>query len=240
MPPRKPTEGETPEAQHADTTGFTVQHAIAEVMRRLPAIGKGKTAPAAMGGFAYRGIEDMTAVIQPILAEVGLVIVPRAKMSSILPSPGQKEAFQDVILHVDWLILGPDGSSVEASTVGIGRDHTDKGATKAQTQAFKYLLMDLFCIADPTDDADGADYSAATREPDREPTPEEQLWERIVNAGKTDAALGGTMKELAELSNTKLTLGAIEKDKALATALEELLAADELLRAELATTTKAD
>ena len=48
--------------------------------------------------------------------------------------------------------------------VGIGRDHTDKGANKAQTQAFKYLLMHLFCVSDPKDDGDSHDYTEAFEE----------------------------------------------------------------------------
>ena len=152
----------------------TVQGAIASVMSLMPAIGKDSTAPAAMGGYKFRGIEAITTTLQPILGSVGLVIVPQAQTIVIDHAPGQKEMWQDFLVKFDWLIIGPDGSTVTASTYGIGRDHTDKGATKAQTQAYKYLLLDLFCIADAHDDADGADYSGSERDEPREPTVDER------------------------------------------------------------------
>jgi hypothetical protein len=142
---------------------LSVQAAISKVMRDMPAIGKDSTAPGSMGGFAFRGIEQITTALRPVMAAVGVVIIPQAQTIVIDPSPGQKEAWQDVMVKFDWLIVGPDGSSFTASTYGIGRDHTDKGANKAQSQAFKYLLMGLFCISDAASDGDGHDYSQSER-----------------------------------------------------------------------------
>lgn len=159
---------------------LTVGQAIAEVMRRMPAIGKDSTAPGNMGGYRYRGIESITTSLQPILADVGLVIVPQAQSIVIDPAPGQKEAWQDTHVKFEWLIIGPDGSTVTASTYGVGRDHTDKGANKAQTQAFKYLLMHLLCIADSKDDVDGHDYSGSERDAPRQRTPDEQATDRLM------------------------------------------------------------
>ena len=144
---------------------LSVQAAIAAIIRDMPAIGKDDKAPGNMGGFSYRGIEAMTRSIQPLLGQHGVVIIPQAGGLDVVPAPGQKEAWQDVRIRYDWLIVGPDGSSLTAATYGIGRDHTDKGANKAQTQAFKYLLMALFCVSDPKDDADGHDYTPAVAEP---------------------------------------------------------------------------
>ena len=41
--------------------------------------------------------------------------------------------------------------------MGIGRDRSDKNANKAQTQAYKYLLLPLLHVADRDDDAEAAD-----------------------------------------------------------------------------------
>jgi hypothetical protein len=142
---------------------FSAVQAIAAVMRELGPIGKNDRAPANMGGYTYRGIEAITGQLQPLLAKHGLIIVPQVASYDVVPAPGQKEAWQDVYLTVRWLVYGPDGSHVEAVTQGVGRDHTDKGANKAQTQAFKYLLMALFCIADAKDDGDGHALSGSAR-----------------------------------------------------------------------------
>ena len=149
-------------AKSTDVPVSAVQ-AIAAVMRELGPIGKNDRAPANMGGYTYRGIEAITGQLQPLLAKHGLIIVPQVASYDVVPAPGQKEAWQDVYLTVRWLVYGPDGSHVEAVTQGVGRDHTDKGANKAQTQAFKYLLMALFCIADAKDDGDGHDLSGSAR-----------------------------------------------------------------------------
>lgn len=140
----------------------SVHAALAAVMADMPAIGKDGTAPTKMGGYAFRGIEQITGALQPILARHGVVIVPSSRVVSVVPSPGQQDAWQDTYLEVEWAIYGPDGSSITARTQGVGRDHTDKGATKAASQAFKYLLLQLLCISSK-DDADGHDYSQAAR-----------------------------------------------------------------------------
>jgi antitoxin component of RelBE/YafQ-DinJ toxin-antitoxin module len=128
-------------------------------MAEMPSIGKGDRASAAQGGYAYRGIEAITGHVQVLLAKHGVVIVPNARLISMSPAPGMKETWSDVILEVEWTITGPDGSTMTGQTIGIGRDSADKGANKAMTQAYKYLLLDLLCIADKGDDSDGADYS---------------------------------------------------------------------------------
>lgn len=133
----------------------TVHEAIAAVMAELPNIGKGDKSPQ---GYSYRGIEQVTKHVQPLFAKHGVVISPAATITSVVPSPAMKEGWQDVYMVVEWTITGPDGSKLTASTNGIGRDNSDKGANKAQTQAFKYLLLHLLCIADGKDDSDSQSY----------------------------------------------------------------------------------
>jgi hypothetical protein len=139
-----------------------VQEAVSDIIRKLPAIGKDSTSAAAQGGYPYRGIEQITASLQPLLGEFGVIIVPRAQVVSIQPAPGMKDFWTDTVLSVAWMIVGPEGDTIEACTVGIGRDNADKGANKAMSQAYKYLLLDLLCISDRKDDSDGADYTAGT------------------------------------------------------------------------------
>lgn len=133
----------------------TVHQALAKVMEELPAIAKGDKSPQ---GYTYRGIEAITKQLAPILASNGVVIVPNATITNVLASPGMKESWQDIYMSVEWTIVGPDGSQLYAKTTGIGRDNADKGANKAQTQAYKYLLLHLLCISDAADDTDGATY----------------------------------------------------------------------------------
>lgn len=134
---------------------LTVHQALAKVMEELPGISKGDRSPQ---GYTYRGIEAITKQLAPILAANGVIIVPNATITNVVQSPDMGPKWQDVYMSVVWTIVGPDGSQLQAQTTGIGRDNADKGANKAQTQAYKYLLLHLLCISDAADDSDGISY----------------------------------------------------------------------------------
>lgn len=143
------------------TEQATVQQAIASVMAEVPSIGKGDRSPE---GYQYRGIEAITKHVQPLFAKYGVVIAPQARITEVRPSPAMKDGWTDVYMEVGWTITGPDGSQLHAQTTGIGRDRTDKGANKAQQQAYKYLLLHLLCIADSKDDSEAHDYESGRQE----------------------------------------------------------------------------
>lgn len=141
----------------ASSLALTVK-AITAVMAELPAIPKGDKGPE---GYAYRGIEAITAKLQPLMAKHGVITVPVAEEWSVVPTPAGKDGWTDVRLTVTWHIFGPGGAHITARTAGIGRDRSDKGVNKAHTQAYKYLLLGLFCISDKADDTDGYSPEAA-------------------------------------------------------------------------------
>jgi len=133
-----------------------VVEAVAAIMRDLPAIGKDETSPEIK--YKFRGIETLIGHLNPLMAKHRLVIVPTSTITEINRevenTKGKMVGWTETILRVEWQILGPEGGSISAATVGIGRDNSDKGSNKAQTQAFKYLLMELFAIGDKDDDGD--------------------------------------------------------------------------------------
>lgn len=134
-----------------------VVQALAEVIDGLPAIGKDGRASQQQGGYAYRDIEAITSHAAPLFAKHGIVFVPQVLDVQIREITVNDKPWTDTILTVRYRICGPGGPDdfVEATVVGIGRDNADKGANKALTQAFKYALIQVLCIADEKDDADG-------------------------------------------------------------------------------------
>ena len=183
--------------------------ALSAVMNDLPAIGKGDKSPQ---GYQYRGIEAITKQLQPLLSKHGVVIVPNATIVKVEHSPAMKEGWTDTFLDCEWTIYGPGGvdDRIVARTTGIGRDNSDKGANKAATQAFKYLLLQMLSIADKADDADGASYDHARA---TEPTYSAEvlaLFERVKAAKGTP--LADELKELAQSNNMKLTLDGLQRD----------------------------
>jgi hypothetical protein len=151
------------EAQVSDT--LSVHQALAAVMAELPAIGKDDHASPQQGGYAYRGIEAITGHAQPLFAKHGVVTVPRVQSVDVRELTVNGKPWTDTTLVVEYTIVGPDGSTLTATCVGIGRDNADKGANKAMTQAFKYLLLQVLCISDAKDDADGTTVTADAPKP---------------------------------------------------------------------------
>jgi hypothetical protein len=134
-----------------------VVEALARVTRDLPGIGHDQRAPDEHGGYAYRGIEQITEHAGPLLAKHGVVFIPQVESIEIRERAVDETMWTDTILTVRYQICGPGGPTdrVDAVVIGIGRDSADKGANKALTQAFKYALIQTLCVADSRDDADG-------------------------------------------------------------------------------------
>lgn len=144
---------------------LNVNQALNAIMRELPAIGKDGTAAPEQGGYKYRGIEQITAHLQPLLAKYGVTISPQVSLISFDHAPGMNDKWSRAVIAVDWDIEAIDGSKRPARTLGVGYDNQDKAVNKAMSQAAKYLYVELFCIADSADDADGQDYSAGEATP---------------------------------------------------------------------------
>jgi hypothetical protein len=139
--------------------------ALAKVMAELPAIGKERHQTEGQGvQYAYRGIEQVTREVQTLFAKHGVVVVPAVQSIAVKDITVNSKPWTDTTLIVNYTLVGPDGSKLGATTVGIGRDNSDKGANKAMTQAFKYLLLQVLCIADKKDDADGTTIEADNRQ----------------------------------------------------------------------------
>lgn len=212
-----------------DPPKITVYEALTRIIADLPGIGKEGRGPADQGRYAYRGIEQITSHVSVLLAKHGVVVVPSATVLSHIGAPGMKETWTDITLQVAWTIVGPDGSIMPAQTIGIGRDSGDKGANKAMSQAYKYLWLDLLCIADTKDDSDGADYSAgvAPDPPAFVKTAGMLAFDRIAGrTSETQAALRA-LKAEDRFKGRKLIVADLDANPEWLAAVEAVLDADE-------------
>ena len=107
--------------------------------------------------YAFRGIDAVSAAAQPLFGKYGIVIVPTVERYVIDEITVNGKPWSDATVEVRWTIYGPGGvdDKIEAVTVGLGRDNSDKPYPKALTQAYKNLLLRVLTIGDPADDADG-------------------------------------------------------------------------------------
>lgn len=156
--------------------------ALAAVMADMPGIGKGEKSAQ---GYSYRGIEQITAEVQPLLAKHCVVFVPRVVARFTKDFDLNSKPWTEEQLTVEYTVYGPGGADdkiVVGPVVGLGRDNSDKGANKAMTQAFKYALIQTFCIGDAKDDPD----AEPAREADKlEAKPDRSNVNRVTGAIKT-------------------------------------------------------
>lgn len=144
-----------------------VVEALSRVMADLPAIGRDQTASQQQGGYAYRGIEQITKHTQGLFAEHGIVFVPRVVSYEIRDLMVNNKPWTDTVELVEYTVYGPGGVD-DHITVGpilaVGRDNSDKGGNKCLTQAFKYALLQTLCISDAKDDGDNQSHEADARQ----------------------------------------------------------------------------
>lgn len=131
----------------------TVHEAIAAVIAEMPAIGKDSYN--AQQGFKFRGIDAVVSALKPLIAKHGIVIAPDVEERLYEQRPTRSGSVMHTVhLHVRYRVYGPDGEPIECSTWGEGTDSGDKATNKAMTGAYKYLLFQLFAIADSDEDGD--------------------------------------------------------------------------------------
>ena len=106
--------------------------------------------------YKFRSIDDVYNSLQPVLAKNKVFFIPtvlESQEEKIQSSKGKVQ--QRVILKVQYKIYTTDGSFIECTVQGEGIDRSDKASNKALTAAFKYMLIQIFCIAvEGMDDAD--------------------------------------------------------------------------------------
>ena len=161
MPPRKSTEAAKradeadkeppPDPQPRQEGSWPlVNVALAQVMRQIPAIGKGSYNE--QQGFWYRAYDDVVKALQPIMAEAGLVTVPSVESVQWSTREGRNKTMSHCTVRVSYMLTAEDGSFVMGAGMGEAMDVGDKALNKALTNADKYFLCQLFKI--PTGDAE--------------------------------------------------------------------------------------
>lgn len=134
----------------ADATPVALIHKkIIDIMKDCPAIAKNSTNTTQ--GYKFRGIEDVTNNIQPLLIKHGVFVVPSViNVERQERTTNKGSALLYSVLTIKYTFYAEDGSSIEAVVVGEGMDSGDKASNKAMAVGMKYALFQVFCI--PTND----------------------------------------------------------------------------------------
>ncbi len=120
--------------------------------------------------YNFRGIDDVYNCVGPVLVKHGVFIVPSVKSVTVnqVTTSGGKASTQ-IVMEVAYRFYAPDGSFVEAITVGEAMDTSDKAANKAMSDAMKYAVWQTLCI--PTIGIDSEQDSIQQEAPKPAPEP---------------------------------------------------------------------
>jgi hypothetical protein len=151
-PQTAPPRAEATAAMHADSQHQPGQPRPGEIFARMAAVmadigAVGKDRMNTFHKYAFRGIDDMYNAVQPAMVKSGIFCTPRL-VDKIIERITTQEAKPAVhaILTVDHHFFAPDGSTTVTRTVGEAIDTGDKACNKAMSAAYKYALMETFCI----------------------------------------------------------------------------------------------
>jgi len=130
-----------------------IYEVIPLIMARVGTVGKNHKNAAQ--GYQYRGVDDVVASLQPLMAELGIFVFPKVlTVSAEQVRVGQKGTpMIHVVSTIEYHFCADDGSEVVTATIGEATDTGDKAANKAMAAAHKYALTQTFSIptSDPKD-----------------------------------------------------------------------------------------
>ncbi|NTZ42130.1 single-stranded DNA-binding protein [Altererythrobacter sp. SALINAS58] len=107
--------------------------------------------------YLYRSIDDVLNRLAPLLAEHRLCILPRVLDREAVDRLSEdNEMLINVSVRVAFdLVSAEDGSVHTLEAVGEALDAGDKGTAKAMQSAYKYAVLQAFCVPVPAaEDAD--------------------------------------------------------------------------------------
>lgn len=134
-----------------------VYKAICGVIKDLSASGISKDQKNQQQGYRFRGIDDFYGAVSPLLPKHGLCIIPRVTSRECVERTTAKgTSLFYTILSVEFdFVSSADGSKHTACTIGEAMDSADKSTNKAMSAAYKYALMQVFCV--PVEGQEDAD-----------------------------------------------------------------------------------
>ncbi len=133
---------------------LNLRQKLAEVRRRIGYVQKRGHNERA--NYSYVTAADIAGSVGDILAELGVVVIPRLEDISYEPAAGRGEATRMARVVMAYTFADVDsGEEIVAKVAGLGLDPGDKAPYKAMTGALKYALLQSFLLAtgdDPEDD----------------------------------------------------------------------------------------
>src|SRR5208282_5026062 len=154
-PPSAETSGATVNgATRGDSSRLNLRQKLAEVRRRIGYVQK--RGHNERFNYSYVTAADIAGSVGDLLAELGVVVIPKLEDISYESAVGRGEATRMARVVMAYTFADVDSSEeIIAKVAGQGLDPGDKAPYKAMTGALKYALLQSFLMAtgdDPEDD----------------------------------------------------------------------------------------
>jgi hypothetical protein len=156
-----------------------VYRAITAISAELAPLGIAKVHRNERDDYLYRSIDDVLNRLAPLLARHKLCVLPRVLDRITADRTGDGDVLLvHVALRVAFdLVSSADGSSHTVEAFGEAVDPSDKATAKAMSSAYKYAMLQAFCVpVTQIDDADRSTHRLRRREHPREPVEGWQQW----------------------------------------------------------------
>jgi hypothetical protein len=141
--------------------------AIHHVMEDLAKSGVGKNKTNTQQNFAYRGVDDVMDALAPCLARHGLIIVPHVMAHQVTERESRAGAklFHTLLqINYDFICVQDGSKELVGPIYGEAMDLGDKATNKAMATAYKYAVVQTFCIPITGDDPDAVTHEIAPRD----------------------------------------------------------------------------
>ena len=137
---------------------LSIRQRIVAVQRACGAVGKGRKAPAAAGGYAFSGIDDVIEHLRPHLIEHGVVIVPSVIDSTMDIREGRNGKLTTIerqTVEVSFQNADQPEDAFSVQVVGMGIGSGDKNPGIAYSYALKTALLAVFNLRGQPDAENG-------------------------------------------------------------------------------------
>jgi ERF superfamily len=145
---------ETPAPETVAFAELNLRQKLALVRRRISYVQK--RGHNQLLNYSYVTAADIAGAVGDILAEIGVVVVPRLESIAYEAVTGRMGAERSACVVMSYSFVDVDtGEEITVKVAGEGLDPGDKAAYKAMTGALKYALLQSFLLAtgdDPEDE----------------------------------------------------------------------------------------
>ncbi len=166
-----PSSSRVPAIEFRAPDQMTLRQKLGEVRRRIGYFRK--RGHNQLHDYSYVTAADIAGTIGDILAELGVVVIPRLESISYEPPVPELSTVTANTTRIARVIMAytfadaNSGDEVTVKTAGEGADVGDKAPYKAMTGALKYALLQSFLLATGDDPEEERAVSGAALRPER-------------------------------------------------------------------------